>query len=62
MKRFPSTNRTIVLQSVASFLFAAWMLPEIYYEDKILVSGIISDDHKKNALEIQQMLQRVIRG
>jgi|JI6StandDraft_1071083.scaffolds.fasta_scaffold06097_9 hypothetical protein len=62
LRRFPSTNRTVVLLAVGNFLFSAWLLPEVCYQDKVIASGIISEDNNKNAVVVQQMLQRVIRG
>lgn len=62
LRKFPSTNRPVILMAVGNFLFFTWLLPEMYYQDKVVATGIVSDEHNKNALLIQQMIQRVLRG
>lgn len=62
MRRFPATNRTLMLVAVGNFLFSSWLLPEIVFQEKMLASGLVGEDHNKSAKVVQDMLQRVIRG
>jgi hypothetical protein len=62
LKKFPATSRTIVLIAVSNFLFTTWLLPEIYYQDKVVASGVINEDHNRNAVLVQQLIQRILRG